>query len=95
MRERLRRIFFIKTELKFLIKKSLWKNNYVNYKTSYLANILKQQQEIWKYNIGRHRILCPINSSFKIPSKKFRLSRFSLNNEIKLNKLPNLLKRGW
>lgn len=46
MKERLRRIFFIKTELKFLIKRSLWKNNYVNYKTSYLANVLKQQHEV-------------------------------------------------
>ena len=95
IKERLRRINYVKTELACLVAKTLTKSKYLNYKTSYLADLNAQAAQSQKYGISRHRILCPLNSSFKLVNKDFRLSRFSMNELAKVNKIPGLLKRGW
>lgn len=93
--ERIRRIFFIKTELFLKVSKSIIKNKYLIYKTSLASSIIQQNLILKKNCISRHRIICPINSSFKIPNKRFRVSRFSLNTLIRINNIAGLLKRGW
>jgi ribosomal protein S14 len=95
LKERLRRINYIKTELEVRVSKSLMKNKYIDYKTSYVSNLNIQTLYKPQNAISRHRIICPLNSSFKLVNRDFRLSRFSMNTLAKVNKLPGLLKRGW
>jgi ribosomal protein S14 len=93
--ERLRRIHYIKTELELKIHNSLLKNKYVSRTVSLLANVSSQRQQPAKYAISRHRILCPLNSSFRLVNRSFRLSRFSLNSLARTNNISGLLRRGW
>lgn len=95
IKERMRRINYLKSELEVRVSKSLLKNKYIDYKVSYLADLNKQALVMPKNAISRHRIVCPLNSSFKLVNKDYRLSRFSMNTLAKVNKLPGLLKRGW
>lgn len=93
--ERLRRIHYIKTELDARISNCLLKNSYINFKTSYVSSLYVQSITSPRCAISRHRILCPLNSSFKLVNRNFRLSRFSINTLAKTNKIAGLLKRGW
>lgn len=93
--ERLKRVQYIQTELYGRVCKALVNNSYVNFRTSYLADVWAAGNITQLGVISRHRVLCPLLSSFKIVSKKFRLSRFAFNAQIRANKIPNLLKRSW
>ncbi len=95
IKQRLKRLDFIKNELLNRLQCSIEKNSYIHYKTSYISYFINHKIKNKKMSISRHQIVCPINSSYKITFKKFRLSRFSLNQETKNNKISNLLKRGW
>jgi hypothetical protein len=94
LRERLRRIHFIKLELNKIVHNSITKNKYSPIFTNLSTNLLLQTYQFPKYSISRHRIICPLNSSFKLVNKAFRLSRFSLNNLARTNNISGLLRRG-
>lgn len=95
LRERLRRINFIKLELHTTVHNSITKNKYSPLFNNLAANLLLQTYQHNKYLISRHRIICPLNSSFKLVNKAFRLSRFSLNSLARSNNISGLLRRGW
>jgi len=93
--ERVKRINFIKTELNRLIGKSLFKNSYNASKNSIISKKLIYYVNI-KYNtISNFRLYCLLNLSPKLVNKKFRLSRFSMNQISKTGNIPGFVKRGW
>jgi hypothetical protein len=93
--ERVKRLNFIKTELNRLVGKSLFKNCYNNnivsltaYKHIYYKNI--------RFNtISNFKLFCLLNLSPKLVSKKFRLSRFSMNLLATGGNIQGFVKRGW
>jgi hypothetical protein len=92
--ERIKRINFIKTELNRLIGKSLFKNCYNNSTNSIISENLVYHVNI-KYNtISNFRLYCLFNISPKLVNKKFRLSRFSMNQIAKTGNIPGFVKRG-
>lgn len=93
--ERLKRLCYIKRELSVKLSHSVGLNRYAPHTQAYAALLTNQQTMASNAYISRQRIWCPVNSSPKITSKHFRLSRFELNHSARKNQLPGLLKRGW
>ena len=93
--ERVKRILYIKSELKRIVGKSLFKNSYNTNNES----LLKSEKYNYRYNriksISYFRLYCYISRSSKLVNKKYRLSRFGLNKEAKIGNIPNFIKKGW
>lgn len=95
IKERIKRINYIKTELNRLVGKSLFKNTY-NTTTNSLISCRYLYYKNIKYNtITNFKLFCMLNISSKIVNKKYRLSRFSLNKLAKTADIQGLVKRGW
>jgi len=93
--ERIKRINFIKTELNRLVGNSLFKNCYNTSRNSIVSENLIYSVNI-KYNtISNFRLYCLFNISPKLVNKKYRLSRFSMNQIAKNGNIPGFVKRGW
>jgi len=93
--ERLNRLNFIKTELKQLVSKSIFKNTYNSKKNSITVTRNPLFKSSKFYSISYFRLFCMINISPKLVNKKYRLSRFSMNKLSKNASIPGFVKRGW
>lgn len=95
LHQRIFRLNFIKTELNRLVSKSFFKNTYFSDKNSITSTHNRYYKNNKKFSLSFFRLYSMLDMSPKLVSKRYRLSRFSMNLLAKNATIPGFVKRGW
>lgn len=82
----------MKTELKSLVKKSLFRNHYNDYVFRLSFTISNSKNSKKDYFKSLQKMFCPYSLSNKVPSKHFLFSRFYLNKQLNYLKVSGIYK---
>ena len=91
-KQKLIKLQFIKSELKLLIKKSLFKNHYNNYVFRLSYTINHYYFDKIDYFKSLQKLFCPFTLCKKVPSKHFLFSRFFLIYQLNSLRVSNVYK---
>lgn len=85
------KLFFLKYELKDLIKRSLFQNHFnsYNFRLSFSINWKIDKTQFFK---TFQKLICPFSLSKKVPNKHFYYSRFFLNKKLNSFNINNVFK---
>jgi hypothetical protein len=91
IKQKLLKEYYKPIEFSELLKKSLFKNHFINYK-SRLSFSIQKNYNLFNLFKTLQRLICLVTLSVKVPNKKFNYSRFYLNKQLNKLTISNTLK---